>query len=169
MPRTCNLIQKLHRSPSTNYKQSSFTALLPLWGKHKSVDLDCHHKAAECHKCDEVGHLARVCKVKDKPPTRKEPCSKQHSTAVCPTHVLSAETDDYSMYTLTGSSVKPLVVSVKLNDVDLEMELDTGASISIISEATYNHLWSKEQAPVIQESQIKQKLTVGNSCLSRKW
>ena len=92
---------------------------------------------------------------------RKEPHSKQHSNAVHPTHVLSAEADDYSMYTLTGSSVKPLVVSVKLNDVDLEMELDTGASISIISKATYNRLWSKGQVPVIQESQVKLKTYIG--------
>ena len=105
--------------------------------------------------------MAHVCKVKDKPPTRKEPRSKQHPTAVHPTHVLSAETDDYPMYTFTGSSVKPLVVSVKLNDVDLEMEVDNGASISIISEATYNRLWSKGQAPVIQESQLKLKTYSG--------
>ncbi len=43
--------------------------------------------------------------------------------------------------------VQPLVVSVKVNNVDLKMELDTGASVSIISEATYNHHWPQGQAP----------------------
>ena len=42
------------------------------------------------------------------------------------------------MYNLTGPPVKPLVVSVKLNNVDLEIEPDTGASMSSISEATLN-------------------------------
>ena len=66
---------------------------------------------------------------------------------------------------LTGPPVKPLVVSVKLNSMDLEMELDTGASLSVISEATYNGLWLKGKAPAIQESQVKLKHTVVSSCL----
>ena len=65
------------------------------------------------------------------------------------------------MYNLTGPLVKPLVVSVKLNGVDHEIELDTRASISIISEATYNKLWLQEKAPAIQESQVKLKTYSG--------
>ena len=65
------------------------------------------------------------------------------------------------MYNLTGPAVKPLVVSVKLNSVDLEMELDTRASISVIGEATYNGLWLKGKAPAIQESQVKLKTYSG--------
>ena len=121
-------------------------------GKHKSGD--CRHKAAKCHNCGKVGHLARVCKSKSKPMTGKVPRPLQCSTS-CPTNMLLEDTDDYSMYNLTGPPVKPLVVSVKLNSVDLEMELDTGASISVISEATYNRLWPKGKAPAIQESQVK--------------
>ena len=45
--------------------------------------------------------------------------------------MLLEDTDDNSMYNLTGPLIKPLVMSVKLNSVDLEMELDIGASISV--------------------------------------
>ena len=83
----------------------------------------------------------------------KVPRPPQRSTTR-PTNVLLEDTNDYSMYNLTGPAVKPLMVSVKLNSVDLEMELDTGASISVISEATYNGLWPKGEAPAIQESQV---------------
>ena len=75
----------------------------------------------------------------------KVPRSPQRSTTR-PTNMLLEDTDDYSMYNLTGLPVKPLVVSVKLNSVDLEMGLDTGASISVISEATYNGLWPKRES-----------------------
>ena len=90
----------------------------------------------------------------------KVPCPP-HCSTTHPTNMLFEDTDDYSMYNLTGPPVKPLVVSVKLNNVDLEMKLDTGASISVIIEATYNGLWSKRKAPAIQESQVKLKTDSG--------
>ena len=94
-----------------------------------------------------------MCKSKSKPPMGKVPRPPQCSTTR-PTNVLLEDTDDYSMYNLTGPPVKP---SVKLNNLDLEMELDTGASISVIREATYNALWLKGKAPAMQESQLKLK------------
>ena len=41
------------------------------------------------------------------------------------------------------------------------MELDTGASVSIISEATYYQLWPQGQAPVLRESHVKLKTYSG--------
>ena len=40
------------------------------------------------------------------------------------------------MYNLNGVSVKPLKVTVRVDSTDLDMEVDTGASVSIISEDT---------------------------------
>ena len=51
--------------------------------------------------------------------------------------------------------MKPLLVSVSIDNASLEMEIDTGASVSIISEETYNRLWSPEDAPPLQESSVK--------------
>ena len=63
--------------------------------------------------------------------------------------MLSEDTDEYSLYNLTGSAVQPLVVTEKVNNVDLKMELDTGASVLIISEAIYNQLWPQGQIPAL--------------------
>lgn len=52
-------------------------------------------------------------------------------------------------------------MSMKLNSVDLEMELKIGASISVITEPTYNRLWPKRKALVIQESQVTLKTYSG--------
>ena len=45
----------------------------------------------------------------------------------------------YLLFTLP-SNIKPIVVTVQINETDLKMELDTGASLSIISETTYSSL-----------------------------
>ena len=37
----------------------------------------------------------------------------------------------------TGASCEPLVQTVKINGHSIKMELDTGASVTIISESTY--------------------------------
>ena len=41
------------------------------------------------------------------------------------------------------------------------MELDTGASVSIVSEATFNRLWPQGEAPAMHESQVKLKTYSG--------
>ena len=58
------------------------------------------------------------------------------------------------MYNFSGVSVKPLKVTVRVNNADLDMEVDTGASVSVISEDTYNRLWPEKQQPSLQESTI---------------
>jgi len=42
---------------------------------------------------------------------------------------------------------------VGVDNSELEMEVDTGASVSIISEETYNRLWP-DQKPTLRESSI---------------
>ena len=43
-------------------------------------------------------------------------------------------------------------MTVNANGVDLRMEIDAGASVSVISEQMYWTVWSKEQRPVLQQS-----------------
>ena len=59
------------------------------------------------------------------------------------------------MYSVTGFPVKPLIVHVSINKAEVEMEVDTEASVSIISKETYNHLWSKDKAPQLEQSDVK--------------
>ena len=110
-------------------------------------------------------YVACVCKSKSKFTTgrvsRPQQCSIGARSISRLSNTLLEDNDDYSIYTRTEPPVKPLVVSVKLNNADLEMELDTGASISIISEATYSRLWLQEKAPPIQKSQVKLKTYSG--------
>ena len=56
------------------------------------------------------------------------------------THNVTEDSEDYTMYNFSGVSVKPLKVTVRVDNVDLDMEVDTGTSVSIISEDTYSRL-----------------------------
>ena len=46
------------------------------------------------------------------------------------------------MFHSTGGDTKPYTVSLKVCGVDMIMEVDAGAALSVISEQTYNSLWS---------------------------
>ena len=55
----------------------------------------------------------------------------------------------YTMFALENESSKtePIKVTVQINSADLEMEVDTGAASSVISAATFQQLWPRDQAP----------------------
>ena len=58
------------------------------------------------------------------------------------------------MYNLTGTSIKPLKVTVTVDNEELVVEVDTGVSVSIISEEIYDRLWPNGEKPSLLESDI---------------
>ena len=110
--------------------------------------------------CGKKGHLARVCRSgKEKPQQQKNPPkaktglppqpqqnNKQHPTLNLdhephPLPREDSDQEDYPLFTLPSAG-KPIVITVSVNKVDLPMELDTGASLSIMSKDTYSSLSS---------------------------
>ena len=53
------------------------------------------------------------------------------------------------------------MVTVKVNDKDLQMEVDTGASASVISEEVYGRLWKREDAPPLRPTTVKLRSYTG--------
>ena len=47
-----------------------------------------------------------------------------------------------------GGKVPPLKVHVQIDDCDILMEVDTGASVSIMAENTYQKLWPTKELGV---------------------
>ena len=60
---------------------------------------------------------------------------------------------EYTLYRVNSGSSKPILVSVALNDVPVDMELDTGASVSLISEETFQPL--REKGATLKPSEAK--------------
>ena len=129
-------------------------------GKHAAAT--CRFKDAECHFCHKKGHLAKVCRTKARQ-SAPQSCRQRRdrkSTNRRTLQVSEAEggaDSTYTMFPVQGEAGKtdPLRVTVQVNSTDLEMEVDTGASCSIISAVTYNQLWSKDQAPPLYRTQKK--------------
>ena len=48
---------------------------------------------------------------------------------------------DYSLYTIGASKSDPYCVKMKINGQDVKLELDTGASVTVISEQTFRETW----------------------------
>ncbi len=53
-----------------------------------------------------------------------------------------SDSTDSSLYGLIGSTnVKPFEVTVIVDSIPLQMEIDTGATSSLIAESTFKELW----------------------------
>ena len=69
------------------------------------------------------------------------------------------ETHEYSLFYTHGQNTPaPILVILKVNGSDREMELDTGATLSVISEQTYHKLFSTGKAPTLRN--VMTQLTI---------
>ena len=50
---------------------------------------------------------------------------------------------------------KPYVVTMQINGAELPMEVDTGASLTLISKTTFDRLWDARIAPNLQSTSSK--------------
>ena len=172
----------------------------------------CRFKSAQCHYCKKMGHIAPVCRSRNKrqdstAPARTEQSGRQgaeqsrrgpleqqkkppksgatqrfHSRTASfrPVHTVkddqqtqsqlpesldtpppqgSSSNDVYSLFKVE-SNHRPLIITLCVNKVDLPMELDTGASVSIISESTY---FSFFRSTPLQPSEATLKSYTGES------
>ena len=80
-------------------------------------------------------------------PQQRMPPKRQQTHLLTDVEHNDGDTDPaYPLFNVTHTSAKPLVVTVELNQVPINMEVDTGASVSLISKDTYNKLWTNAAA-----------------------
>ena len=100
----------------------------------------CRFLHEKCRACGKIGHIARVCRSKEKESKPlKQSTSSTHNKTNRVDGQEEPEESSYTMFNLNSRS-KPITLTVHLNDCPVEMELDTGASLSVMGESTFRAL-----------------------------
>ena len=145
--------QRNSHSQFPRRKQPSAMECYRCGGKHAPAD--CRFKDIDCHHCGKRGHIAKVCRTKarEQQPRRQQKTSRTNQVKPDTT---AEEHTEYTMYhTQTDRTTKPpYTVMVKVNQVNLRMEIDTGATFSIISKKTYDSWWPKTRAPKLESTEV---------------
>ncbi|XP_070397463.1 uncharacterized protein [Dermacentor albipictus] len=93
-------------------------------GSAKHASRLCPHVAAICFKCDKKGHIQRMCQA------NKRTTKGARRNAM---KGLSPVQASVSVKGIVSPGTEPIKISVKVQGVPLEMKLDTGATVSVMS------------------------------------
>lgn len=141
----------------------------------------CGHKSSSCkvdkdiicHHCRKQGHMQRACKSKSKPPFLKTKPKPRSVGQVQDEEEEEQGPDDFTLMmvkSLRKSDAPPILVKAKLDDCLVDMEVDTGAAVSLMSESTFNTLWpgrSLQPSPVRLRTYLKETIpVVGCTCVN---
>ncbi|CAF1110241.1 unnamed protein product [Adineta ricciae] len=111
-------------------------------GSCGSTDHDrsnCRFRKVTCHNCKKEGHIAKVCRSKD---TNKKTINSLFLMAV--KHL----TND-----------QPIEVQLKLNNIPIVSQVDTGSPITLITD----EVWSSMGKPVLEPAQLQLQSFTGHS------
>ena len=151
-----NVLKSTSKQPSqhgshklTTGKQPAAVVTCYRCGKSGHKATQCRFIKAKCHNCGKIGHLMQVCRS-----------SKVEKPSDDVKVLSSVSEPEYGLFHLKdiNSAENPYKVSVNVNGETLTMEIDTGASLSLISEQTYKFLWP--EVP-LQNSSVKLKTYTG--------
>ena len=101
----------------------------------------CRFRDVASHACRKKGPVNWACKSQNKVPSamvgeqaRRQPVHLTEEGTV-------AAPQEYTLYPLQDPATRALKTTVQVEDQDLTMEVDTGASVTIISQDTCVRIW----------------------------
>ena len=99
----------------------------------------CRFKSATCHKCGKTGHIKAACRSKDQSQHQGVKTLLEESTDAA---IAMDSMQEYKLFAVGSSDGRsPIEVELELDGHRIRMEIDTGASLSLVSEATFKQLW----------------------------
>ena len=110
-------------------------------GKNNHSADNCFYKEAICNKCKKKGHLAKVCRSAyphSGQQSQEKPVRRTQWVERSPT-----PDDELPLHCLGSHSSKPIIAEVELNGTLVSMEVDTGAAVSLMSQAVQERLFSQ--------------------------
>lgn len=129
---------------------------------------DCYFLKAQCHKCQKTGHIARACRSQlsgQQQQSQATATKKGRATHLVESQqseaeeIWAVEEDEASLHTILTvgrtPQAEPLTTTVFINRKPVQMEIDTGAAVSLVSERTFDKLWKKREAPGLRRPRVK--------------
>lgn len=113
---------------------------------------DCWFKDSICRSCGKKGHIEKVCRSKKIKQVIK-PVTDAHRS-----ETRQSENEDYDLFMLQTRKGGPLTVEVNINKIPTVMEVDTGASLSIMTETEFRKSWPKV---TVRQSEVPLKTYTG--------
>ena len=119
-------------------------------GKTNHKEADCYYKDQTCHSCGKEGHISRMCrnkehgnkerKVKQKVFTKKKKSGVYHMDAKEMSSSEGSTTDAELTLNMVAQkgNLSHMCVKPKIEGKTIQMELDTGAAVSLISKELYD-------------------------------
>ena len=127
----------------------------------------CYFKTQQCRSCGKRGHIAKVCKASEKPekgvaletqkwkprpfPKRQQAGHRAGYVGCDPCEVpdsldiLEDSRDLFAVKVAEGAAESAIMLEPEVDDVTLPMELDTGASVSLISQKVWKEYLPKAE------------------------
>ena len=143
--------QKPQVNPRNNSPPGNRSKCYRCGGGHLASVCPCREFV--CHFCKKKGHLAKVCRKKGK-------ANKSKSEQA------NAVTDDEgeeAMHHVKFRSNKPYRVVVNVNGNSLSMEIDTGASVSVVGKETFETIRVGVSTLKLQKTSVHLKTYTGQS------
>ena len=147
------------RKPQGVERSRPYTYCHRCGGRHKPSQ--CKFKEAECYACGKKGHISKACRSKYKGRREQPKQSGRDQAATTNAVCKEVKEDVYTMFQLINSRNDPLYITVSVNQVPIKMEIDTGATLTVISESMYRQAWTKEQAPPLQMTKTRLRTYAG--------
>ena len=95
--------------------------------------------------------------------TRRANPQQTHSVVASNTVENDTDASAYTLFNVSSSPSKPYVITVHINGAELPMEVDTGASLTLISKSAFDKLWDAQEAPNLQSTTSKLRTYTGEN------
>ena len=151
-------------------------------GKLGHQSANCKYKNGKCYVCQKVGHLASMCQSK-RPFTKAFPSKAQDSMRkahkICTLQEKNESNSDTSesehLHTIlqlgTKVTVNKFLITVKINKVPVEMEVDSGAERSTVSLSVFQQkladVCTLQPSGISLHQYDKSPLTIAGECQAK--
>ncbi|XP_049519491.1 uncharacterized protein LOC125943947 [Dermacentor silvarum] len=123
-------------------------------GSPKHTSEACPHLDATCFSCNKKGHIQRACRSSGKTFSKK----KQTKKNVKMLTVVARKASTLSLNGVSAAQSDPVTVQMTIDGVLVNMELDTGAAVSVMSKTQFRQLFP---SAVLEPTTVKLRTYTG--------